>query len=239
MQHRQWTVLTVLAFLTLVCGWFLGAMPAAIAQTSTGLYDPEPPVDSAYVRVLLATDPGPMQLVVDGNTRLSAVAAHQVSDYLVLSAGLHQLALQAAGTGAPWNTVSLDVVQGLAMTVVFTAARGGEPPFVLTDKTGTNKLKAMIGVYQLASRQNPLDVLTADGKTKVFAHLAYGTSAYLAVNPITTRLKVQSGSDTRVLGQAELAMTQSAAYSILILPDKGGDIKVSVVPNKVERYTGK
>ncbi len=236
MQHRQWTVWV---FLTLAYSWILAAMPAAVAQTSTGLYDPEPPVDSAYVRVLQVADLGPMQLVVDGKTRVHAVAAHQVTDYLVLSAGMHQLALQAPGADTPWNTITLDVVQGRAMTVVFVAARGGTPPFVLTDKTGTNKLKAMIGVYQLASQQKNLDVLTADGKTKVFDHLTYGTSAYLAVNPITTQLQIQSKGDAHVLGQAEVAMTQGGAYSIFILPGKKGNVKIAVMQNKVERYTGK
>ena len=221
-----------------VSGSLFGWTLMTLAQTIERLYDPEPPVNSAYVRVMLAVDPGQrLTLTLDGKTRIPVVVANQASDYMVVSAGKHLLALLPQGKSAPVASVPLDLIQGRAMTVVFTTTQGTPPPMVLEDKTGSNKLKAMLSVYQFASRQKPLDVLTSDGKTKVFAGLGYGTSAYIAVNPINTDVLVQSSGEASMIGKATLSMTQGGAYSILLLPEKQ-KIKAVVIQNKVERYTG-
>jgi hypothetical protein len=107
---------------------------------------------------------------------------------------------------------------------------------LLEDKTGSNKLKAMLSIYQFASKPKPLDVLTGDGKTKVFTNLPYGKSAALAVNPISTELIIQFKDEPTVLGKMALSMLQGNAYSIILLPEKNGKIKSVVVQNKIERY---
>ncbi len=208
------------------------------AQTAGRLYDPEPPVDSAYVRVMLAGDLGNMAVSVDDKVRIPQLASRQASDYMVLTSGKHQLTLKPAAKSAHPFSVPLDVVPGRAFTVVFTPAEAALPPTVIEDKTGSNKLKAMLSVYQFASKKNPLDVYTTDGKTKVFGSLAYGTAAAIAVNPIQTELLIRTGGETDVLGKVAIGMTQGNAYSIILMPEKGGKAKSVVVENRVERYTG-
>jgi len=205
------------------------------AQTAGRLYDPEPPVDSAYVRVVLAGDLGKMAVSVDGKVRIPSVAANQASHYMVLKAGKHQLDLNAPAKSPNNFSMSLDVIPGRAMTVVFTPTT---PPTVIEDKTGSNKLKAMLSVYQFASKQKPLDMFTSDGKTQVYANLAYGKSAAIAVNPIAVELLIQASGEPVSLGKAVMSMTQGNSYSIILLPEKNGKIKSVVLQNKVERYTG-
>lgn len=213
----------------------LWSCTALNAQTAGRLYDPEPPVDSAYVRVVLAGDLGKMAVSVDGKVRIPSVASNQVSDYMVLKAGKHQLDLNASTKSPLKLSMSLDVIPGRAMTVVFTPTM---PPTVIEDKTGSNKLKAMLSVYQFASNQKPLDVFTSDGKTQVFANLAYGKSAAIAVNPIAVELMIQASGDPISLGKAAVSMAQGNSYSIILLPEKNGKTKSVVIQNKVERYTG-
>lgn len=233
MTHSKWpaTAYTRRAALAWLGLFFVSAH----AQPTGLLYDPEPPVDSGYVRVMVATDMPKVSVVVDAKVRISSLAKDQVSDYMVMGAGMHQIALVVAEKTV--STVSLDVVRGSAVTVVFTSPDA--VPHVFVDKTSTNKLKAMLSVYQLASQNEPLDVLTSDGATKVFSGLAYGKSGAMQVNPISVALiATKSGAKTSLAG-ASLTMTQGGAYSIFLLPTKNEKIAVIQVQNKIERYTGK
>ena len=80
-------------------GLWLGT--AVHAQGNARLYDPEPPVDSGYVRIVLASPSAPVDLWVDGQPRISNLAAQQLSEYLVLIEGAHTLELHAAGNPLP------------------------------------------------------------------------------------------------------------------------------------------
>lgn len=208
---------------------------SAHAQPTGLLYDPEPPVDSGYVRVMVAADMPKVSVVVDEKVRVPSLAKDQVSDYMVMGAGMHQMVLMAAKKTVA--TVPLDVVRGSAVTVIFTSPEAS--PHVFVDKTSTNKLKAMLSVYQLASQKEPLDILTGDGATKVFSSLAYGKSGAMQVNPISVDLIATKSGAKTPLTSASLSMVQGGAYSIFLLPTKGEKIAAIQVQNKIERYTGK
>lgn len=209
------------------------------AQSAGLLYDPEPPADSAYVRVLLASRDAAVDVLVDGQVRIRKLAAGEASDYMVLSAGKHSIALHAAGKPAALLMAPLDVVRGRAMTVAFTALRAQAAPTVFEDKANSNKLKALLAVYHLDAKAGALDVLTADGNTKVFSGLSYGASTSILVNPISIELMAARSGDKAALARASLAMAQGGTYSVLLLPGEGGKLTARAVQNKIERYTGK
>lgn len=208
---------------------------SAYAQPTGLLYDPEPPVDSGYVRVMVASEIPKVSVFVDEKVRVASLTKDQVSDYLVVDAGNHQIALVAGKKTVA--TASIDVTRGSAVTVVFTSP--DTVPHVFVDKASTNKLKAMLSVYQLASQNEPLDVLTGDGATKVFSSLAYGKSGAMQVNPISVALIATKTGAKTSLGGATLTMTQGGAYSIFLLPTKSEKVVAIQVQNKIERYTGK
>src|SRR5262249_3550661 len=132
------------------------------AQVAGLLYDPEPPASSAYVRVINAAGDAPIDVSVDGRRRIAHLGSGEASDYLVLPAGKRNLAVGTAGKSEAANT-ALDVVAGRAMTV---AVRAGAAPWIFDDKANTNKLKAMLAVYNLDTSPSTVDVLTADGAAK-------------------------------------------------------------------------
>jgi hypothetical protein len=212
---------------------------SAIAQPTGLLYDPEPPSDSAYVRVLLATDLNKVSVMVNGKVRGQALANHQASDYMVLPAGLHQIALVSEGKKLATVSTQLEVVRGRAMTIAFVSNQPSVAPIFFEDKTSSNKLKAMLSVYQLAVNPKTVDILTAEGATKVFAGLAYGTSGGIQVNPISVELVATPSGEKTPMTKTHVTMTQGTAYSVFLLPDKNGKPFASVVQNKIERYTGK
>ena len=212
---------------------------SAIAQPTGLLYDPEPPADSAYVRVLLATDLNKVSVMVNGKVRGPALTNHQASDYMVLPAGLHQIALVSEGKKSATISTQLEVVRGRAMTVAFVSNQPSVAPILFEDKTSSNKLKAMLSVYQLAVSSKTVDILTGDGATKVFAGLAYGTSGGIQVNPISVELVATQSGEKTPIAKTNLTMGQGTAYSVFLLPGKNGKPFASVVQNRIERYTGK
>lgn len=218
----------------------LVCLSAAVSAQSTGLlYDPEPPADSAYVRVIHAARGGAIDVWVDGRSRILKLGAGEASDYMVLTAGKHTVALHPVGKPVAQLTTTLDVVRGRATTAAFTALHTDSKPVVFEDKANSNKLKALLSVYHLADKAEPLDVLTMDGNTKVFSSMAYGTSASIQVNPITIDLMAAKVGDKVPQARTSLAMSQGGTYSVLLLPGEGGKLLARSVQNKIERYTGK
>lgn len=217
----------------------LAQAAAAGAQSSGLLYDPEPPANSAYVRVIHVSDEGAVDLIVDGKPRVRNLAGGEASDYLVIPAGKHTLALHPAGKSGAGVSTTMEVDSGRAITVAFPALRADAIPLVFEDKANSNMLKAVLAVYHLDAKSGPLDVLTADGKTKVFTNIASGASSQLSVNPITIELIAVKSGDKAVKARATVAMAPGGTYSFLLLPGEGGKVVARAVQNKVERYTGK
>jgi alginate O-acetyltransferase complex protein AlgF len=214
----------------------------AYAQPSGQLYDPEPPADSAYIRVLVINSDLPIDVVVDGKPRGMKLSAGEVGDYMALTAGKHLIALAPAGKVSAGTSYSLEVVKGKAMTLAFSATKPGTAPTIFEDKANTNKLKAMVAAYHLDSKVGALDLLTADGSTKVFTNLAYGASNSIQVNPITVDLiaaKAGDNSPQTNPQKTSLKMTQGATYSIFLMPNTEGKLTARSLQNKTERYTGK
>lgn len=218
----------------------IGLAQSLRAQPTGLLYDPEPPSDSAYVRILLASRGAPVDVLVDGRVRVHKLGPGRASDYLVLTAGKHQLAIHPTGKSVAQVSTTLDVVQGRAMTVAFTTLSANATPILFEDKANSNKLKALLAVYHLDAKAGVLDVLTVDGKTQVFSGLAYGTSRAIPVNAISIELMATKTGDKRALASTALAMAQGGTYSVLLLPAAAGDkLQALAQQNKIERYTGK
>jgi alginate O-acetyltransferase complex protein AlgF len=237
----------LLTSLTIPSAFLMGSGKNAVAQTRGGLYDPEPPADSAYVRLLSMGNHGQFDVLVDDKIHASKITAGEVSDYLVLVGGKRTIKLQASAKGQTLVQYSLDVPKGKALTLVFTAVTGNGSttnavPKIFEDKANTNKLKALVTAYHLDGNVGAIDVLTADGSTKVFSNLGFGSSNSIQVNPITVELiAAKLGSNTSALNSkpAALTMTQGATYSVFFLPDAQGKMIARSLQNKTERYVAK
>ena len=213
----------------------------AVAQNRGDLYDPEPPPDSAYVRVVVVGSDRAAELFVDDKPRHQKLSSGEVSDYMILPQGKHTIAVRGAGKAPAGVSYLLDVQKGKALTVAFSGLTPGSTTTIFEDKTNTNKLKAILSVYNLDSRTGNLDVVTGDGNTKVFTNLAYGSSNAMLVNPISVDLiATRAGGGASLLpGAANLSMTQGGAYSVFFVPDAKGSLIARPLQNKTERFVAK
>lgn len=223
-----------------VCTTLLGGMVfAASAQPAGMLYDPEPPSDSAYVRVIHASRDGAIEVTVDGKSRIKKLGAGESSEYLVLGAGKRSIVVYPFGQKKALLSTTIDVVSGQPMTVAITAMLPDSVPIIFKDKANTNKLKALLTVYHIDPKSGKLDVLSADRSTKVFSSVSYGSSASIQVNPIAIDLIATKANDSVPVGDASLTMTQGGNYSIVLLSGGGKITAMHAIQNKTERYTGK
>lgn len=212
----------------------IGAVPWAWAQGNGRLYDPEPPADSAYVRVVVSSKGPAMDVAVDGVVRIRALPGQEVSDYMVLPGGSHTVALQVSGKGQIMASKLLDVQKGKSLTLAFSTAKSDARTVVFEDKGNTNKLKAILAAYNLGAHGS-LDVATVDGSSKVFTGLAAGSSSSIQVNPITVELLAKNEKGQ---GKVKLEMTQGGTFSLVAFEDAQGRPSLKVFQGRVERYTG-
>jgi alginate O-acetyltransferase complex protein AlgF len=219
----------------------LACLPAGLQQVwaqSTGrLYDPEPPVDSAYVRVVAAEAGPALEVLVDDKPRLRKVARFDASDYMVIPEGRHVISMVLAGQGRVLASHALDVVRGKSLTLAFGALKPQVQPVIFEDKGKTNRLKAQLTAYNLTAHPGAaVTVTTVDGAGKVFGDLASGASASLQVNPITVELQASEGKNKPV--RFRLEMSSGATYSLLLYRDAQAHLQVRTLANRTERFLG-
>lgn len=201
------------------------------------LYDPEPPADSAYVRVMVVAASEALTVQVDGKPHGAHLERGAPSDYMVIPAGKHAITLSAVGHHEAQYAATLDIIAGRAMTVTFSAMDAKAPHLLFEDHANANKLKAVLAVYPLAPRAAALDLRSADGKVSVFNGLTPGVMRTITVNPVKITLAVFQKAHS--LTTLSLDMAPGGTYSIMLLPAPHDGVRAHVVQNKVERYTGK
>ncbi|GAA4002608.1 alginate O-acetyltransferase AlgF [Deinococcus rubellus] len=175
------------------------------------LYDPAPPANSAFVRVLNA----PSATLGDKAVTADKGAA---SVYVVIPQG--DFTAKIGGTSG-----KLKVEAGKFYSVV----ADGTKLNLLTDPSADNRAKALLVIYNL-SKIVSIDLKTADGKTAVVSGVKPGESGSRAVNGITVDLAAFSG--TKALGTLKgVKLERGSAYA-LVLTDSGLTLTTSSTKTK-------
>lgn len=210
---------------------------AAGAHSAEQLYDPEPPADSAYLRVIHIVPDVAVEVRVDGNPRIRNLDNGKVSEYLVLPNGKHRIALLTAGKTRVAADIETD--SGHLITLAFSSLRADSSPLIFADRANSNKLKAVLAVYNLNAGSGRLDILTAKNQTPVFSNIAAGSTSQQLVRAIPIELIATQTGDKTELARTELVMSPGSAFSIFLLPGRDGKLTAQSVQSSIERYTGK
>lgn len=202
------------------------------AQQTT-LYDPQPPANSAYVRVIVGGDISSVDVWLNKSMKLSKQPTWAPSSYLVVPAGSHEVTVKS---GQKQVSAQIDAKASRSVTVLFPALSPETKPVVIEDRTNGNRLKAIISLYQLGSAE-PVDVWTADGSTQIFKATPLGGMAALVVNPIQLSYQITASGTKTPLAAGKLDMSPGGSYSLVVTPGKPGELAVQSYINNVERYS--
>jgi alginate O-acetyltransferase complex protein AlgF len=172
--------------------------------TAQGLYDPEPPANSAFVRVINAGT-GEVKAGIDA-VAYGAVSGQNASAYRVIPQGAHKLAAGAAN-----KEVSVLAKRFYSVIV------NGSDVTVLEDPANPGQTKAGLAIYNL-SKISSVALKTDDGKTTVVDGVAPGTVKSQAVNAIKVGLAAFNGS-SKIASFPAVQLERGSTYSTIVFSE--------------------
>jgi alginate O-acetyltransferase complex protein AlgF len=178
---------------------------ASLATVSAqGLYDPEPPANSAFVRVINAGT-GEVKAGIDA-VAYGAVAGQNASAYRVIAQGAHKLAAGAANK-------EVNVLAKRFYSVIV----NGSDVQVLEDPANPGQTKAGLAIYNL-SKISSVALKTDDGKTTVVDGVAPGTVKSQSVNAIKVGLAAFNGS-SKIASFPAVQLERGSTYSTIVFSE--------------------
>ena len=175
-------------------------LPVAVAADD--LYDPAPPADAAFVRVVNATAAAAASRV--GDKDFGVVGPAEASPYRVVAKGERAVQIGAA-------RADLSVAAGSFYTL---ALDGGGQVHAVTDPTNTNLARTLLVLYNFSEAPSAA-LKTADGGTEIIGGVAPDGHESRVVNPLKVDLAAFVG-DQAVGTFAGLSLGRGAAYSVIV-----------------------
>ncbi len=203
------------------------------------LYDPEPPPNSSYLRIIHAGSVDSYNVSVDGKKRISNLKPALASQYLILTSGTHQIEMENITNPKKVIKVTVSVVPGHSFTYAFLDYAVISKPFIFDDVSISNRLKSQLMVYNLSTNINKIDLQTADGGTSVMSGIDKYTSKYLAVNPVEANVQLVNSDGKKIISKQSLKLTANTNLSIFLLSTPQGLPVVSQQLSTIEKYKRK
>jgi alginate O-acetyltransferase complex protein AlgF len=198
--------------LTRIFSLLIALTPIALAQ---GLYAPEPPANSSFVRIIdAALSATPVAVKLDGKPWIAALTAQGILPYEVLKAGKHSFELQV---GVNKTSVSLSALAGKFYTLAIVGASNNLSVKTFNDKKISNKVKAQLLAYNFSS--TVLSIKTSDG-TNVFKDLKQNASQEILVNPVNITFDAYAANQKNSSFKLRLQSTQSYSFVAFQVGDK-------------------
>jgi alginate O-acetyltransferase complex protein AlgF len=205
------------AIALLVLGW-----TGAEAQDAA-LYDPAPPPNSSFVRIIDARGEGNLQATI-GNVSVT-VPETGVSPYVVVPAGEQDVTLSSDA-----GKVTVDA--GKYYTIAFFV--GGSPaPALLEDEVLDNPAKSGVYLYNFSDEPS-VKLFAPQPNVAVVDDIKPGASAFRAVNAVTVDLAVMAGDQT-VASFDKLALKRRSAMSFVVFGAGEAPATAVAVVNETSR----
>ena len=196
-KSRMTDVALALAFILIVLAMFV-LVPASRADDKA-LYGPDAPPGSAFIRVFNAS--GTSEVVPQvGNDALDEVDAWEASEFGFVPAGQH-----AVRVGGASRTVTL------AADRYYTAVADGSSIHLIENEQFSNRLKALIILYNLTDEE--LSLKTSDGSVKVIEPVAQDSFGQREVNPARVQLAVYNGVQ-KLASAPQVNLARGKAFSL-------------------------
>jgi alginate O-acetyltransferase complex protein AlgF len=164
------------------------------------LYEPEPPANSAFVRIVNLT--GKDQTSKIGRVLFDTLKAFAVSPYRVISQGRHTFQVESSTTEVNFVAQKFYTITAQAKT-----------PMVFEDTSAT-RAKALISVYNL-SDLTLINLKTNDNKITVVADVKPNTVKSQFVNALKIGFLLTQGT-TRVVEFPSVQLERGFSYSAFV-----------------------
>lgn len=195
---------------------------AALAAGDDALYNPAPPPNSAFVRVIDARGQGNLAVSV-GQAQIT-VPQTGVSAYVVVPQGEQDVALSTTSS-------KVTLTAGKYYTLAF-YIDGATTPKLLEDEILTNPAKSGVYVYNFSDAAS-VKLYAPQPKVAVVDNLKPGSSAFKSVNAVTVDLAVMDG-EKKVADFNQLALKRRTGLTFLVF-GAGDGKKAIAVPNETAR----
>jgi alginate O-acetyltransferase complex protein AlgF len=201
--------------------------PFALAQ---GLYAPEPPANSSFVRIIdAALSASPIAVKLDGKPWIAALTAQGILPYEVLKAGDHRFEMQS---GANKTSITLAAKAGKFYTLAIVGASNKLSVKTFNDKKISNKVKAQLLAYNFSS--DTLSIKTNDG-TSVFKDIKQNASQDILVNPISITFDAYASNKKNSSFKLRLQSTQSYSFVAFQVGDKTKVVAVNSTTTPIKK----
>lgn len=197
-------------------------MPSLAIAADEGLYEPTPPANSAFVRVIQA-DMATKNVTPElGGKSFGKLNYPAVSSYQVIPAGEHEFKSGSAKT-------SFAVDAGRYYSIALTS---GAAPSLLEDALIGNPAKARLYFYNLADAKEAT-LFAPKQKAAILSKQAKGTSASREINALTLPLHVLV--EEKIAAQLPQVQLKRRAGTSVVLFGKKGAYKALSMESSVAR----
>ncbi len=187
-----------------------------------GLYAPEPPPNSSFVRLIDASlDSFSTAVKLDGKTWIAALTAQGILPYEVLKAGKHSFEIL---NGSAKTTATLEAQAGKFYTLAIVGKANAVSVKTFNDKKITNKIKTQLLAYNFSN--TPFSLKTSDG-TSVLKDITPGSSQSIMVNPVNITFDAFTGSSKNSSFKLRLQSSQSYSFVAFQIGDKTKVVQVN------------
>jgi len=186
------------------------------------LYDPAPPADSAFVRVINAAAGAEATAVKVGDYSFGQLAYPAISPYSIVKQGEYDVVIGAA-------TQKVTIEAGNYYTIAHTADSKIVP---LQDELLSNPAKARVYFYNISDAPKA-ELMASDHGKAILADVASSTGNSREVNALKLNLQVKAG-DVVVNDYADVQLKRRVGTSF-VLTGKAGAYKSLMVENEVKR----
>jgi alginate O-acetyltransferase complex protein AlgF len=204
---------TLFASLPMILLWSALLVTPARAGDE-GVYGPAAPPDAAFIRVFNATAQGELEARV-GDKVITDIGAFNASEFVFLSAGKHTLTV--GGASQP-----VTLKQGR----YYTAVLEGRELQLLENERFTNRLKALVIVYNLVDGST-MALKTADGKA-VVDNVGANSFGLREVNAVRANLALFEG-DKKVADVKPMNLERGRAFSLFVAGSREQPVTAWVV----------
>lgn len=189
------------------------------------LYDPAPPADSAFIRLINASsDSAPVTSSL-GSVTFTGVTSPAITDYSVLKAGDYEMKV---GEGS----FDIHVEAGKYYTLALLTKEGKPSVTALEDAMVTNPAKAVVYFYNLSDSPKA-SLFAPQHKADIVAEIESGKGGAREVNALTLDLAITAGGkEIKAFPGVELKRRTGITF---LLSGSGENLTGTMQLNNVKR----